>query len=154
MDFPLSVRSTIEMNMDYINDTKCKRPWFGLDYLPKEIYDLARNLDSNSWCKRHAHTIYLHRSQNAQAIPAILQYTDNGHPMKDKSKIYEELGRCGRPNMLRPYLKIWDWDWIIGRAVKAISSLGVRSPCCSIYSLNFGNVAGTQDNGNLTKYGD
>ena len=31
--------------------------------------------------------------------------------------------------MLRPYLKIWDWDWIFGRAVKAISSLGVRSPC-------------------------
>ena len=24
--------------------------------------------------------------------------------------------------------KIWDWDWIFGRAVKAISSLGVRSP--------------------------
>ena len=30
--------------------------------------------------------------------------------------------------MLRPYLKIWDWDLIFGRAVKAISSLGVRSP--------------------------
>jgi len=30
--------------------------------------------------------------------------------------------------MLRPYLKIWDWDWIFGRAVKAISSLGIRSP--------------------------
>ena len=29
--------------------------------------------------------------------------------------------------MLRPYLKIWDWDLIYGRAVKAISSLGVRS---------------------------
>ena len=31
--------------------------------------------------------------------------------------------------MLRLYLKIWDWDLIFGRAVKAISSLGVRSPC-------------------------
>ena len=29
--------------------------------------------------------------------------------------------------MLRPYLKILDWDFIFGRAVKAISSLGVRS---------------------------
>ena len=37
-----------------------------------------------------------------------------------------KLGRCGRQNMLRPYLKLW--DWIFGRAVKAISSLGVRSP--------------------------
>ena len=31
--------------------------------------------------------------------------------------------------MLQPYLKIWDWDLIFGRAVKVISSLGVRSPC-------------------------
>ena len=30
--------------------------------------------------------------------------------------------------MLRTYLKIWDWDFIFGRAVKAVSSLGVRSP--------------------------
>ena len=30
--------------------------------------------------------------------------------------------------MLPPYLKIWEWEWILGRAVKAISSLGVRSP--------------------------
>ena len=41
----------------------------------------------------------------------------------------EILGRCGRQNMLRPYLKIWDWDLNFGRAVKLISSLGVRSPC-------------------------
>ena len=45
-----------------------------------------------------------------------------------KSNISEKLGRCGRQNMLRPYLKIWNWDWIFGCAVKAISSLGVRSP--------------------------
>ena len=33
-------------------------------------------------------------------------------------------------NMLRPYLKIWEWEWIFGRDdVKAISSPGVRSPC-------------------------
>ena len=30
--------------------------------------------------------------------------------------------------MLRPYLKIWDWDLIFGRAVKAISLPVVRSP--------------------------
>ena len=30
--------------------------------------------------------------------------------------------------MLWPYLKILDWDLIFGRAVKAISSPGVRSP--------------------------
>ena len=47
---------------------------------------------------------------------------------RHKSKISKSLGRCGRQNMLWPYLKIWDWDWIFGRAVKAISSLGVRSP--------------------------
>ena len=31
-------------------------------------------------------------------------------------------------DMLRPYLKIWEWELIFGRAVKAISSPGVRSP--------------------------
>ena len=30
--------------------------------------------------------------------------------------------------MLRPYLKIWEWEWIFGRAVRVISSPGVRSP--------------------------
>ena len=45
-----------------------------------------------------------------------------------KSKISENLGRCGRQTMLRPYLQIWEWELIFGRAVKAISSLGVRSP--------------------------
>ena len=30
--------------------------------------------------------------------------------------------------MLWPYLKIWEWELIFGRAVKAISSLVVRSP--------------------------
>ena len=48
---------------------------------------------------------------------------------RHKSKKYENLGRCGRQNMLRPYLKIWEWELIFGRAVKVISSLGVRSPC-------------------------
>ena len=48
---------------------------------------------------------------------------------RHKSKTSEKLGRCGRQNMLPPYLKIWEWEWIFGRAVKAVSSLGVRSPC-------------------------
>ena len=32
-------------------------------------------------------------------------------------------------NMLLPYLKVWEWELIFGRAVKAISSPGVRRPC-------------------------
>ena len=48
---------------------------------------------------------------------------------RHKSKKSEILGQCGRQNMLRLYLKIWDWDLIFGRAVKAISWPGVRSPC-------------------------
>ena len=31
--------------------------------------------------------------------------------------------------MLWPYLKIWDLELVLGRAVKMISSPGVRSPC-------------------------
>ena len=55
---------------------------------------------------------------------------------RHKSKISEKLGRCGRQNMLWPYLKIWEWEWFFGRAVKAISSLGVRSPCLRICVLD------------------
>ena len=54
---------------------------------------------------------------------------------RHKSEISEKLGRCGRQNMLPPYLKIWDWDWIFGRAVKAISFLGVRSPWSVVYCI-------------------
>ena len=45
--------------------------------------------------------------------------------MKVKSKkIWADVA-----DMLRPYLKIWEWEWIFGRAVKAISSPGIRRPC-------------------------
>ena len=54
---------------------------------------------------------------------------------RHKSKTSEKLGRCGRQNMLPPYLKIWEWEWIFGRAVKAISSLGVRSPWFCLTNL-------------------
>ena len=39
-------------------------------------------------------------------------------------------------NMLLPYLYIWDWDLIFGRAVKAISSPGVRTPWQSLMYLS------------------
>ena len=55
---------------------------------------------------------------------------------RHKSKKSENLGRCGRQNMLRPYLKIWEREWIFGSAVKAISSLGVRSPWVSTKNNN------------------
>ena len=64
---------------------------------------------------------------NDKGKSASLQSQTTDTQWRHKSKISEKLGRCGRQNMLRPYLKIWDWDWIFGRAVKAISSLGVRS---------------------------
>jgi hypothetical protein len=51
---------------------------------------------------------------------------------RHKSELSEILGRCGRLNMLWPYLKILDCHWIFGCAVKAISSLGVRSPCSEL----------------------
>ena len=57
---------------------------------------------------------------------------------RHKSKISEKLGRCGRLNMLPPYLKIWDWDWTFGRAVKTISSLGVCSPWFVLFELDSG----------------
>ena len=43
--------------------------------------------------------------------------------------------------MLRPYLKIWEWEWILGRAGKAVSSPGVLSPC---------SAASAQESSSLT----
>ena len=47
------------------------------------------------------------------------------------------LGWCGRQNMLRSYLKILEWEWIFGHAVKAIFSLGVRSPWSKVTISEF-----------------
>ena len=53
-----------------------------------------------------------------------------------KSNKPENLGQCGRQNMLRPYLRIWEWERNFGRSVKAFSP-GVRSPwSCLIFSDN------------------
>ena len=63
----------------------------------------------------------------------------------EKSKI---LGRYGRHKYGSAILKIWDWDLIFGRAMKAIFSPDVRSPwffnlfatylgSCKLYSLFF-----------------
>ena len=61
--------------------------------------------------------------------PDFLLYSrDFERLSRHKSKKSEILGRCGRRNMVRPYLKIWDWDLIFGQAVKEISSPGVRGP--------------------------
>ena len=37
--------------------------------------------------------------------------------------------------MLRPYLKIWEWEWIFGHSVKAISSPGIRSPWIGLFTV-------------------
>ena len=63
---------------------------------------------------------------------------------RHKSKKSENLGRWGRQNMLRLYLKILEWGWIFGRAGKvisspAVSSRGIYYPLCKlimIYCLN------------------
>ena len=49
---------------------------------------------------------------------------------RHKLKKSENLGQCGRQNMLRPCQNIWEWELIFGLAVKAIFLPGVRSPCC------------------------
>ena len=57
--------------------------------------------------------------------PQFMRFTHGLHAPNEGIKI---LGRCGRQNMLPPYLRIWDWELIFGPAVKAISSLGICSP--------------------------
>ena len=55
--------------------------------------------------------------------------------VQQKTKKSENLGRCGRQNMLRLYLKVWEWELIFGCAVKANSSLGIRTLLISIGKL-------------------
>ena len=64
---------------------------------------------------------------SVKAKKFTLQSRTTNTQWRHKSKISEKLGQCGRQNMLWLYQKIWEWEWIFGRAVKAISSLGVRS---------------------------
>jgi hypothetical protein len=78
-------------------------------------YELAYILERHSW------------KLDSHAFKESKPRTTDTH-WRHKSKMSEKLGRCGRQNMLRPYLQIWDWDWIFGRAVKPISSLDIRSP--------------------------
>ena len=53
--------------------------------------------------------------------PALLSYTRTTDTKRN-------LGRFDKQNILRPYLKMWNWELIFGRAVKSISSPDVRSP--------------------------
>ena len=50
----------------------------------------------------------------------------NQRYLKNWADVADKIG------MFRPYLKIWDCDWIFGRGVKAIFSLGVGSRWCVI----------------------
>ena len=50
--------------------------------------------------------------------------------------------------MLWPYLKIWKWELIFGRAVKAISSPGVRSPWAGTSSLAYKKMLGSDAQNN------
>ena len=56
--------------------------------------------------------------------------------LRHKSKLSEKLGQCGRQNMFRPYLKFGSRSEFFCHAVKAISSLGVRS-VTAVVNLRF-----------------
>ena len=74
--------------------------------------------------KNLPHLSYLKLIRNGIRLEHGLRTPNEGI----NQRYLKKLGRCGRQNMLRPYLKIWEWEWIFVRAVKAISSPGVRSP--------------------------
>ena len=62
---------------------------------------------------------------------------------KYKSSKSENLGRCGRQNMFRLYLKIREWELIFSCAVKAISSPCVGSPWLAQQNLKQSQCLGT-----------
>ena len=65
-----------------------------------------------------SYTNYITRAGNRTPTSSNARTTDT--QWRHKSKKSENFGRCSRQNMLRPYLKLCDWDLIFGRAVKAI----------------------------------
>ena len=58
----------------------------------------------------------------------------NAMPIRVGLQFKKKLGRYGRQSMLRPYLKIW--EWIFSCTVKAISSLGIHSPCIKCFGVH------------------
>ena len=95
----------------------------------------CKYLNARSECNDIVISVYSHyplnpnaKSSDTKCGTLSIRSRTTDTQWRHKCKISENLGRCGRQNMLRPYIKIWDWDWIFGSAVKAISSLGVRSP--------------------------
>ena len=59
--------------------------------------------------------------KKTKLLPIKLKTVYTTVQWRHKSKISEKLGQCGRQNMRH-------WDWILCHAVKAFSSLCVRSP--------------------------
>ena len=108
-----------------------------LQYITYKLYHAIQSGASRLFLVKRAAHLFAAATSNRRVLvpfpvsfhyPALLGITRTTDTQwRHKSKESENLGRCGRQNMLRPYLKIWGWDLIFGRAVKAISSLGVRS---------------------------
>ena len=83
-----------------------------------KISDLQRDLASSrclycavetliqSWATSHFTLGWIIQEKFVYLVPRT---TDT--QWRHKSKISENLGQCGRQNMLRPYLKVWDLDW-------------------------------------------
>ena len=69
--------------------------------------------DVTKWQMRRAHyfisflLLNIHRLDRTDILSRS-RTTDTRR--QHKSKISEKLGRCGRQNMLPPYLKIWEWE--------------------------------------------
>ena len=97
------------------------------------------NSGQHLWCIKHNISPSSGRSvRPAVAACSATRTTDT--QWRHKSKKLKNLDQCGRKNMLWLYLKIWEWDWIFGLAVKTISPPGVRSPCLAICKLNSGEI--------------
>ena len=70
------------------------------------MVDGARHIKSNKVTRSVLAYSAVKRGKNSDSSSHGLRTPNEG---AHKSQIFEKLGRCGRQNMLRPYLKIWDW---------------------------------------------
>ena len=79
-------------------------------------------------CQNLKVTTRIHKKNYLLYIYYVLFSRTTDTQWRHKTKISEKLGWCGRQNMLWPYLEIWEWELIFGRAVKVIFSPGIHSP--------------------------
>ena len=104
---PTSYQKTSQY-LSLLKEYQCARQFFLLFFIFEKAVCTSRREQGVFQTWKIGAKLLLFSSTETRVNLEILR-TPNESINQKKSEI---LGRCGRQNMLRPYLKILDWDWI------------------------------------------